>query len=465
MTHAPTSIVPLNYSEHGYVALDGLMGSTIQPYLMRLSEPLAPDAVRAVMRELVSAYPRLRGVAEPGAHVYSLRILPDDDVIDQLFEVAWRIHAHLDAADDAAMEALHVQLVNEVVPLERGLACRFHYVPHPRTPVLVVSVHHLLADGRTMVRLLTEIMHRLNDGPPMALQSLDAPSMLGAVRPEHWWQWPRQMWVSRRHSQALFRQLRSVNVQQVLQPDQDFASIHMVKHHTLPVTASALRVVARKLDVSLNSLIAVVLAEVYLAQAPNDPRAAAVIRQAMDLRKLYPNREQYASLWGNHVASFLLVETGRKTLSERAASVKAQVATAMTRFERREMFWLYPLYEFFPLLGRTMIAHSLLKMKRRQKLIRVSCHATNIGNVSSMQPADARVRLVAFVPAVATIDMTHVVVELEDRISMPMMWERREATPQSMDAYLARLDEAFVQLVREHGNPQQPAPVAAAAAA
>jgi hypothetical protein len=444
--------LPLNYSEHGYIALDGLIGATMQPYMVRLSEPVEPDAVRAVLRELVTAYPRLRGVAVPGWHSYRLRILPDGDIVDQLFEAAWHVDAHLDAADGSAMEALQTRMVNDVVPLERGLLCRFRYVPHARTPVLFLSVHHLLADGRTMIRLLTEVFHRLNGGPTMTMQPLEAPSMLDAVRPAHWWLWPRQMWRSRRHARDLAAQLKPLHVQRVASPWRTLASYHLVKHHTLPVSASTLRASARQLGVSLNGLITLVLMETYLAQAPDDPAAAAVIRTAIDLRRFYPPEVATGPLWGNHVASFLIIESGRKSLQERAASIKAQMAETMRRFEQREAFWMYLFYEITPWLGRTAVTR-LLRNVRAKGYVPQSCHATNIGNAASIMPADARVRLLEFVPAVATLDMLHVVVELDDRITMPLMWERCEASVEDMEIYLQRLDAMFLRLVSTCHNP------------
>src|SRR5690606_37244182 len=114
-----TSTFPLNHSEHAYVAFDGVMGSMVQPYLLRFDAPLDAALLRSILREMISAYPRMRGVPEAGVHRYRLRILPDDHVVDQLFEHAWRVDAHLDATDARVMEDCHQRLLNEVLPLER----------------------------------------------------------------------------------------------------------------------------------------------------------------------------------------------------------------------------------------------------------------------------------------------------------------------------------------------------------
>src|SRR5690606_12141839 len=120
--------------------------------------------------------------------------------------------------------------------------------------------------------------------------------------------------------------------------DQPFLSLHALKHYTVPCPADALRPLARELGISVNSLVTLALAEAYLAQAPDDPRAAAVIRQSLDLRRFYPPEAGHGPLWGNHVGAFLVIETGRKTLRERALSIKRQIDDAVGRYQRREMF-------------------------------------------------------------------------------------------------------------------------------
>lgn len=446
------SVIALNYSEHGYLSVEGLMGSTMLPYLMRLDAPVPADTVRAVVRELLSAFPRLRAVVEPGWHLHRLRVLPDDDILEQLFDMAWRVEAHLDAGDREALEDEQNRLVNEVLPMERGLLCRFRYIPHAHTPVLFMSVHHLLADGRTMQRLVTEIMHRLNGGPPMSQQPLDAPSLLDAVRPLHWWQWPRQMWRSRRHAVALAKRLAPLHIQRVGTPWRTVPSYHCVKHYVLPVPARTLRQAARSLGVSVNVFITLVLAETFLAKAPHDPAAAAVIRTSIDLRRFHAPDVASRPLWGNHVATFLIIESGRKTLHERAASIKAQQDEFVRRFEQRESFWLYLFYEAVPYLGRTMLTRILRNVRARNAMPQ-SCHATNVGNANSAMPPDARIRLIELVPAVANLDHLQMIVELDDRIYMPVMWERAEASRDEIVAHLQALDATCLRIVDELTRP------------
>lgn len=439
--------LPLNFSEHAYVAFDGFMGSMPQVYLMRFDQPLKARQVRQVLRELVSSQSRLRGVIEPGWWRYQLRILADDHIVDQLFEQAWRETPHIDACNEQALEAEHNRLINQVLPLERGLGCRFQFMDHPQTPALFLTVHHLLGDGRTMVHLLTQIMARLNGGPPMAPQAAEGPSLLGALTPPKWWQIPVHMWRARGHAQRQAHALSQLHIQQFQSPNQPVLSTHAMRYFTSSAPASALRPLARQLGLSVNSLVTLALAETFLSMAKDDPQAAAVIRLSVDLRRFYPKDLGHGPLWGNHVGAFLVTETGHKTLQERANSIKAQVEEGLGRFERREMLWTYLIYEVLPWLGRTAGGHLTMQMQRGLKMPRISTHATSIGNVSHLNPPDARIKLDLMMASVPSMAALHVLAEINDRIVMPLSWQRAEASIDQVDAYLARLDRTLAALV------------------
>ncbi|MEY2843510.1 MAG: hypothetical protein RI920_1547, partial [Pseudomonadota bacterium] len=71
------NIIPLNRTEHAYVAVDGFAGTMMVATVMRISQPLTIEQVRKAARDLLTAYPRLRTLVEPGLWRYHLRILED----------------------------------------------------------------------------------------------------------------------------------------------------------------------------------------------------------------------------------------------------------------------------------------------------------------------------------------------------------------------------------------------------
>ncbi|MDE2401214.1 MAG: hypothetical protein KGL90_06080 [Burkholderiales bacterium] len=449
MPEVVDALIPLNRSEHGYAAIDGLAGTMIQPYLLRFNVPIAVAEMRQALRELLSACPRLRGVLDPGLHLYRLRILPDDTVVDQLFDVAFRVEAHLDADDPAQMESYHGQMLNEPMPLERGLGARWRFVPHPTQPVLFFGVHHMLLDGKSIYQLLGDLIKRLN-GHPIPQQPLEPLSMLGSIAPHHWWQWPVQVWRSRRHKVAEARRLAALHIQQVPTRVASNFSSNAIRHHVVPLGTADMRQAARKLGVSLNTFLISALSQSFLDLAPSDPQAAAVIRISVDLRKYYPAKEGRGPLLGNHVGAFLVIEQGSaKSVADRVRSVDAQIKAGQERYARREMCWTYLFDELLPLAGRTLIGHVARQLQRKDRFPRISCHATSVGDASALNPPDATIRLVQIIPAVPSISLLPVVAELDGRLYIPMSWQRAHTTVDEVDAYLSRLDATIARLVDE----------------
>ncbi|MDI1258045.1 hypothetical protein [Aquabacterium sp.] len=443
---------PLNRTEHGYAAVDGAAGTMVQPYMIRLNAPVAEALVRRSMRSLVTHHPRLRGVVSPGLHFCRLRILPDDELVDQLFNVAYRVEAHIDAQDSAALEAYQTQMLNEVMPLERGLSVHMRFIPHASQPVVFLCLHHLFGDGRTCMQLVGDLLKLLN-GQAIEMQPVETPSMIGAVAPAHWWQWPRHIWRSRQHKVNEARRQADLHIQQLPMRATTHFSVNAMRQHRVSVGSAELRQAARKLGVSLNTFMVSAVAQSFLDMAPDDPQAAAVIRISVDLRRHYPESRHFGPLWGNHVGAFLVTEDDpRKSLPERVRSVGAHVKEGLDRFARREMFWTYLLEEAMPLMGRTLLGHVVHQLKRQNKLPKISCHCTSLGDVSHINPPGATIKAIEFQPIVTSVALLMVMVELDGVFYLPTSWQRSDNTVEEIDACLARLDLTFERLVREAGG-------------
>lgn len=450
MAFITDDIVPLNRTEFGYAAIEGLAAGVMQPYILRFNAPLDEALVRRVLRQLVSTYPKLRAMLEAGPHRYHFRILPDDHVVDQLFDQAYLVEPHIDVDDPVALEAWHRRMLNEVLPLERGIGMRVRFVPHPQRPVILFAVPHIFGDGMTMLKLVNQIVTGLN-GLPMAPMGIEAPSMLGSVAPDKWWQWPVQVWRSRQHKVAEARLLKGLNVQQIPRRHSPNFSTTGLRHHVASTGAQAIRQAARKLGVSANAFQVAAIAQTFLAQAPDDPKAAAVIRISVNLRRYYPASAGHGPLWGNHVGAFLVIEQGgRKPLLERIRSVDAQIKEGQARYARREMCWTYLIEEMLPWLGRTLVGYVGVQLKRQDKFPRISVHATSLGDVSAViNPPDVPVRIDQFIPIVSSVAPLHALIEADGRLLLPTSWQLSETTPEDIADFMHRLDQTFAHMVAE----------------
>jgi hypothetical protein len=65
MSAAPESVtIPFNEPEHLYASMDGIAGTMGSVYVVKLDQPVPAEEMRTVLRELVSALPRFRGIVE-----------------------------------------------------------------------------------------------------------------------------------------------------------------------------------------------------------------------------------------------------------------------------------------------------------------------------------------------------------------------------------------------------------------
>lgn len=442
-------IAPLNRTEFGYAAIEGLAGTMLLVAQVRLSGPVSVDKVRGVLRQLVTAYPKMRAILAPGLHRYRFRILPEGPLIDQMFDHAFKVQPWIDLDDAQTLEAWHRELVNEQVPLEHGLCVRMRFVPHPTRPALIFAVHHIIADGMTMVHLLKQIMRGLND-QPIAPMPIEAPSMLGAVAPDVWWQWPGKVWQAMRHKQAESRLLASVNVQQVPTRLGEHYSCTGMRHHEMSTSTDQMRLAARKLGVSVNTFVVSALAQTFLAQAPDDPKAAAVIRLSVDLRKYYPASAGHGPLWGNHVGACLVIEQGaHKSAQERVRSVDASIKEKLDRYARREMCWTYLWEELMPWLGRTAIGHIGTKLQRAHRFPKISCHATSFGHVGAIDEPHAALRVDGVYVSVNSVAPLPLLLEKDGRLFAPTSWQLAETSMAEMADFHRRFDQAMASMVAE----------------
>jgi hypothetical protein len=444
--------LPLNRSEHTYLAVDGIAGTVAQCYLLRLAvapdaPPVTPEAVRRALRELLTAFPRLRAVVEPTWTSWRQRILPDDAAVDELLEVAHRVETGVDPHDAQALEAYHAHLLNEPLSLERGLPFRSRLLPHATEPVLFFSVHHVVCDGRSMMQMIGALLGALG-GQPMTPQPLESPSMVPALLPARLADWPRAVLAGWRAGREDKRRLDAGRVVQLPgRPQPRFCRIG-VRHHTLALDADALKRLAKANGASVNTLLLALTGSAFFAVAreagTSRPDDTAVMRMSVDLRRYFP--EGRAPSFGNYVASVLLADRASLPLAERLKALDAQVKAHLARFERRERLWPFVPAELVPLIGRKAYSALAALVKRRDALQPLSCHATTLGLVDGINPPGAPVQLAGFYPTVPNFSPLFGFIGLKGRYVVTVSWPAAEIERATIDRLIGHFDRTLAEL-------------------
>ena len=436
--NSPPVRVPLNRSEHMYWAGEGYLGPINQAYMLRLDRHVDEALVRQTLRELNSAFPRLRGVLDPGWWSFKLRILPDDLIIDQLFDDAYRVQRGVDPSDRSALQSFHTEFMNEPISLERGLPWRARFLPHPTQPALLFSVHHIIGDGRSMVQMVTAIMGRLS-GQPIRPCPLGSPSMVAAVTPPRWRDWPSTITAWRRVRRADRQRALGQQVITLASRRSERYTTSAVRYHELNCQPDELRATAKAMGTTVNTLIIAVLANSFLARSPNNPQAVAAIRMSIDLRRFLPEARQ--AEFGNFVSSFAVRATHQASLQAQIRDVDAQIKENMARYEQRVYALPLMLAELLPWVGRTLYSHLILKLKRRHQLPPLSCHFSNLGSAEMVHPATPQVRVEELWPTTLSTALIIGLVSLSGKLFLSVIRQCDETDDSDLDGFLAVLDE------------------------
>lgn len=426
--------VTLNRSEWLYAACDGPMGQLNQPYILRFDDPVSADEVRQACRRMLSAFPRLRGVLEPTARRFQLRILPEDAQLEDLFNLAFRTE-HIDLDDPVALRRWHELALNDPVPLQRGLGVRFQFVPHPTRPAMIWSAHHLLVDGRSIVMCLEALVKLLN-GQAIPDLPLDNPSMLPAVLPAHWWQIPGRLLAAHRAQKAQQRERARYEIVRLpIKRSARYLSTG-VQHHELGCLSKDLSKAAKARGGSGNSLLMAAMGTALLEQAGNRPGTAALVRVSVDLRRYFP--EGTAPTMGNFVATLDLLLPQDVPEAERVRWIDARMREGMDRFTQRTMILPLLPYEWLGGIRTHDYTRLIMRGKRLDTLPHLSCHTTNIGSADAFNPEGARVRLSEIYPAVSGAAPLMVFVSVNGRQVMVCSHQRDEFEDQDMQALIGR---------------------------
>lgn len=450
------NLIPLNRSEHMYWAGEGYLGPINQPYILRFDQPVDEALVRQTLRELTSAFPRMRSAIVPTATTYNLRILDDDRGVDQLFDDCYRVETGVDPASRDALEAFHSRFMNEPISLERGLPWRARFFPHATQAALMFSVHHIVGDGRSMVQMLCAILGRLN-GQPIAPCKLESPSMIPAVTPQKWWQWPGSVARWWRDSRAEKQAARGERVIMLEQGGSDRYTISTVRYHELPCPADTMRALAKAHGTTVNTLLMAVVANTFLEighrDGPDQPgglRSVAALRTSVDLRRYFPDGK--GPEFGNFVSVFTVRARQQPTLAEQIASIESQAKAALARFERRDFALPLSFYEFLPWVGRTLYSHLIVQSRAKRSLPELSCHLSNLGSAEFINPKGATVRLAELWPATISTAFLLGALSLNGKQFFTVIHQNDEIPPAAVDRFLATLDAQLRALVDLHAQ-------------
>ncbi len=457
VTPTRPSTIPLNRFEAMFLAMSDVFDTMNQAYLLRYEGAVSVEMARDAARELVDAYPRLRAVLEPAIPRWRLRVVDDARAVADLFDDAFRVARGVDVTDTSALVRLHTDLLNDPLPIQRGLPVRFVFVPHPTTPILFFSVHHVVCDGRSMVQMVGALTNRLR-GEPIAPQPIEDPSSWASILPERPSEWPRAILRSfegLREGARLTRREGTVTLNH--RRGTRFATTGL-RHFDLPCPAHRVRAAAKAHGTTVNTLLNAAIAWAFLSMRPDDPDAVVVLRAAVDLRRAFP--EDRRPVFGNFVTSFLIEALAGETPEALVASIDRQSRAAIERIDRHELASSQILAELQAYTSRKAYAWLLQRARSRGRLLVESAQTSNLGNGDRLfNPEGTSVRLAEIRATVPNALTMFTIVELRDRLLFTLSFRREDTDDAEVEVLLghvARIVEEWASAGEASADPAAP---------
>lgn len=381
-----------------YVAIGGIVSSISQVYSMRLREEHSQDELRAAVRHLIHIYPRTRSMITPTFFIDRLRLLPDDDRIDELFTKMFQVVHGVDT-DYSSLQKYLGELANETFVLENELPIRVRLLIGNSLPVLVLVVHHIICDGRGMVQMMGSIMAYLNGVKHLEVP-VDEPSMVPAILPESLKDRIRSLVRSYRIFRAETLASKQIRTIELGKPEPTFGPAG-VCIHPVPFDIKAIKRCAANRGYSLTELFVAVLTASFArgSGARQDGQNAVSIRISIDMRPYYEKNRR--PTYGNYVASFMMHLQRWDDIGTIAADVHTQLQNNIQKFERKDASYPLLMGEIASRVGRKILRWTVLAMKRRGKMPKTTFHYSTLGSMDILNSYGSRAQIdevAGFVP-------------------------------------------------------------------
>ena len=118
----------------------------------------------------------------------------------------------------------------------------------------------------------------------------------------------------------------------------------------------------------------------------------------------------------------------------------------MGRYERRDYALPLMLYEWLPLVGRTLFSHLIVKSQAKGSLPPLSCHFSNLGSVEAIHPAEPQVRIAELWPTTLSTVFIVGLVSLNGKLFFTSIHQQAEIEEHSVTQFLAAMDAQLQEL-------------------
>jgi NRPS condensation-like uncharacterized protein len=437
--------IRLNYADFIYMTMEDVNLSQGNLIILRFKEKHPVQDIREAMRYLLKIYPRLRSLLEPTLFSYHFRILDDhDERIDLFFNNAFRVIPQVRYNTQEFLSARR-NFYNEPFSLLQTIPLKICYFPDDPTPVLMLSIHHVVGDGASVVHMMESLLAYLN-GIRHEPVPVDNPSLVPALVNLPWYKVPYQIY----QSIQLLAQDSKLAPKGLILPATDNpvnffgpVDIHVeVLKHDL----SLIRSRAKELGVSITTVILTALV-ISLTRNRNIPGDIAGIIVSANLRPFFPGEKP---IIGNFITGFM-VKLPRAIWNDHMALLNegnSQMAHKLGRIAQKQNILTGLAAKMSTLVGKKNYARGLRRAKQVGLLSKTGALA-NLGSVDSLNSYGTKAQICEFLGTGPSHGLFVSMNTLENKVFVSYTYQEAEFTRAEVQASMARFEESLECLLNK----------------
>jgi NRPS condensation-like uncharacterized protein len=436
-TFGMNSIDFLFFSQEDVVTSQGLCSS------MRFKTRHSVDEIREAMRYMLTIYPRLRSIAEPTMFSYRMRIIDDSDPkVDILFNEAFKVKYGM-LCDTGDFLKYRRDFFNEPFGLQQAFPIKIRYIPDDPSPVLFISVHHMIYDGTGWIHLLNSLMSYLNGiKPPM--QSADEPSLIKGFLERPFYKIPQQILNSlKSKEQGKKEKDRKTIIHASTRPVNFYGPMDM-HIQKLSHDLSAILAGAKRLNCSMTVLILTALSMALDRRGVGDH--LIWIEMPIDLRPyLISEREP---IFGNYVmAPVIKVDMSQNpTPPAIVETIKNQTNQYINTLEKKGILPLLLSVKLTTFMGKKVYSWTARVLKERG-IIKKTCLFSNVGNLDSLNRHGGKSQVVEAGCGTSSHALLLTLNSLDNAINITFSYQEAEFIREEIIGIMERTDRSMAALL------------------
>jgi NRPS condensation-like uncharacterized protein len=439
------SSIKFNYADFIYLTMEDVNLAQGNLLMLRFKEKHSPEEIREAMRYLLTLYPRLRSLLEPTLFSYQLRILDDhDERMELFFNNAFRVVPQVQYNSKEFL-SIRRNFYNEPFPLFQTIPIKICYFPDNPTPVLMLSIHHVVGDGSACVHMMGSLMAHLN-GKKLDPIPVDNPSLFPALVDQPWYTLPSQIIKS---VQAMVQDSKQGPKGRIIpatdKPVNFFGPVD-IHLDVLKYDLNIIRAMAKKQGVSITTVILTALAT-SLTRDRNIPGDIAGIIVSVNLRPFFSGNKP---IIGNYITGFM-IRLPRAIWEDHAAmlrEVQTQMIHKLARIEKKQNIVSGLAAKMSTMVGKKNYAR-VIRLAKQAGILSKTGALANLGSVDSLNSHGTKAQICEFLGSGPSHGLFVSINTLENKVFVSYTYQEAEFTRDEVQACMIGFEECLGEILNK----------------